>query len=206
MTSAWHSSDFSMVRVLALRASALVAPSLPSLADQAALNDQQCTLDLEDGLLGDTPEWVRLVCIHRKEFKGCGLLGIVGGETKAFAFVYATQRPYMVTLSALLPSEKIRPPLKDLSFEQQKRGLQDHFDHEFRAQLGHSQQHDTIAFDEGQEIHVIPHSVHLQDGRQCSHFNVVPLSTFCASLPKASARKAGTEASEAEPSILDPDL
>lgn len=206
MTAEWHSSDFSMARVLALRQGALADLLPPSLADQATLGAQPCPLQLEDHSGAAASEWVKLICRHREAFRSCALLGTITGEPKAFAILFAMQRPLLVALSPLLPVDRTMPAFKDLPLASQFEFLAGRYDNEYQAVFGHSLFHGDLAFDAPGELEVLPHMQYMPGSRVVSHFDAIPLAAFCASLPKAAARKAAKPASEAEPTAMDPDL
>ena len=203
----WTSDDFNLHRVVALRDAAVVAPSAPSLREQAALMSQPGAYIPAANPSGPIRDWVRLVCAHRKHFHGCAILGSVGGQPKAFALLYAMQRPLLVALCPMDLLRKTMPVFKDMSLEQQKAFLQDSFLHEFVSRVGTSVHHHGVAFDDEEGLQVIRDLVLLPGHRVCSDSSAVPLEVFCASLPKASATKASSSTEQAESSdALNPDL
>ena len=127
----WTSDDFNLHRVVALRDAAVVAPSAPSFREQAALMSQPGAYIPAANPSGPIRDWVRLVCAHRKHFHGCAILGSVGGQPKAFALLYAMQRPLLVALCPMDLLRKTMPVFKNMSLEQQKAFLQNSFLHEF---------------------------------------------------------------------------
>lgn len=205
MVSCWGSEDFAMGTVMGLRKSAVAPPPTPTLAEQAALNSQP-TPSLSDSLDSPTPDWVRKVCAHRNEFQGCVLVGVVNGLSKAFSILYAMQKPLLVALSPLLPAQRVMPPFRTMPIAEQRAWLENHFANEFRVQLGVSQLHDTVVFDEGEDLEVITQAKYLPGLRLCSHLDPTPLEDFCASLPKAAAKKAASSSTEAADPTLDPDM
>ena len=207
MACDWSSDDFNSHRVLALREAAVMAPRAPSLREQAALMSQSGAIVPAAAPTGPIQDWVRLVCAHRKHFHGCAILGLVGGQPKAFALLYAMQRPFLAALCPMDQLSKTMPLFKEMSLEQQKEFLQDSFLHEFASGVGTSVLHHGVAFDDAEALQVITDLVFLPGHRVCSDSSAVPLKVFCASLPKASATKASSSTSEAEsPVALNLDL
>lgn len=205
--SAWGSSDFSMGRVMDLRAAATQAPQQPGASEKAALDAQGTPTSLSDGASRPLiAPWAHLVCHKREALHGFGVVGPVGGQTKAFALLYAKQNPLQAVFAPLASTLRTKPGLSQLSAKEQKGILEDFFQHEFEVELGRSVLDQDIKFDDDCEIKVIPNLAYLPGRRVVSHFDAVPLTAFKPPGGKAPAqKKEAAEATEDSPSI-DPEL
>jgi hypothetical protein len=205
MAAHWNASDFSMVKVMAYRASAMIPPETPSLAEQASLAAQRCD-SICNSPAAQIDDWVRKICAHRNALRGCAILGPVGGESRAFVVLFATQKPLEVALSPLHRVHRVMPDFGNMPLPDQRAWVQKHFDHDFSVQFGVSQLYSHGLFDEGGDIEVFTSGVYLHGPRFCSHFDPIPLDEFCASLPRATEKKRASSNQQTQKDRMDPEL
>jgi hypothetical protein len=205
MAAHWNADDFAMAKVLAYRTAAMTPPHAPTLADQAALAAQPGPW-MRNSPAAQIDEWVRKICAHRDAFRGCAIIGTVGGENRAFVVLFATQKPLEVALSPLHPIRKVMPNFRALPLADQRAWVQNHYDHDYSVQLGVSQLYSHGLFDEGQDIEVLHHAHYMSGLRFCSHVDPVLLDDFCASLPPAPLKKSSSSRQKGPNKETDPDL
>jgi hypothetical protein len=95
----WADARFSQKNVRDLRAKAMLPPTPPCQADIDALNDYE--LPDDPFLHNDTPQWCADVCKRRSSLRESALIISDSRGTRAYAFLYAKQQPYLAMFAPL---------------------------------------------------------------------------------------------------------
>ena len=179
MTSLISSEDFAIPRVLERRNSCYFIPGKPSLNELAALDGAPVPA-FEDAQADHRPDWVKQICQRRDHFTTCGIQGLVHGQLTSFAILYAVQRPYHIGLCRLERQGRAIPLFGEMPMAKQARFMHDLFDFDFILQVDQLLTDRDVHFDEGEDLQVLMHLEYRPACQVCSHFDTVPLSSFCS--------------------------
>ena len=134
----------------------------------------------EDAQADHRPDWVKQICQRRDHFTTCGIQGLVHGQLTSFAILYAVQRPYHIGLCRLERQGRAIPLFGEMPMAKQARFMHDLFDFDFILQVDQLLTDRDVHFDEGEDLQVLMHLEYRPACQVCSHFDTVPLSSFCS--------------------------
>jgi hypothetical protein len=175
-----RSNAFSDRSVAALRQATKVAPALPSLAQQAAL-DAMAGPDV--CLVRDKPTWLAQMCSNRASFAGTALVFESLDGLRFFRFLFAMQRPHMAMFTLLREEEQYLPCVSVTPDNWEDLHLAS-YQHRFTVDFQTSCFAEDLPSMAVGDYRVVTELVHLQGVTMASDSDLMPLADFLARLPR----------------------